>query len=402
MPRPPFHRWLRDLGALALLTALSATAAPTLGQTDAPSHARPSEMLSWTPAQQAVGLRSIDKIFATHIVRRGARVHPLPMAARQLEVTFHYNHVAYTTQSYMDAYRVSGLLVIKDGRIVLERYGLGRTARDRWNGFSVAKSITSTLVGAALADGYIKSLDDPVSRYLPELAGGAYDQVSVRQLVTMSSGVRWTETYGDPNSDVVRVGSAVAPPGLDPIVGYMRGLPSVAAPGTQFHYKSGEADLAGILVARATGKTLSDYLSEKIWRPFGMERDAVWIVDDAGFERGGCCLAMTLRDYGRYGLFMLGGGRAGGRAVVPEGWIEAATRTEIKTGYPGINYGYMWWISADGSYQANGIFGQVIDVVPAEDLVIVINAAWPKPGDAAAAGAGAAFIAAVRAAAEHP
>jgi CubicO group peptidase (beta-lactamase class C family) len=358
-------------------------------------------MLTWTPQQQAFGLRNIDKIFDTRTVRRGAAVHVLPRSPRQLDVRFDYDGVSYSTESFMHAQRVSGVLVIKDGSIVLERYGLGRSANDRWNSFSIGKSVTSSLVGAALRDGAITSLDDPVSRYLPEMAGSAYDEVSVRQLLTMTSGVRWTETYGDPNSDVVRIGSAVAAAGQDPIVAYMGDLPRVAPPGTTFHYKSGEADLAGILVARATGKPLADYLSEKVWKPFGMQSDAVWIVDGAGFARGGCCLAMTLRDYGRFGLFMLGGGEAEGRAVLPEGWAETATSTQMVTGYPGLNYGYMWWTRPDGSYQALGIFGQLLQVIRSERLVIVINSAWPKPGDAKLSGVQSAFVSAVREAASR-
>jgi CubicO group peptidase (beta-lactamase class C family) len=391
----------RVLPGLAAAFALALLAAPALGAAaPAKLQARPSDMLTWTPEQQAYGLRNIERIFVTHTVRRGRHIRPLPRARRQLAIHFDYDHVRYSAATYMRAQRLSGVLVLKHGRIILERYGLGRTAADRWNGFSVAKSVTSTLVGAAVRDGSIRSLDDPVSRYLPELAATTYDQVSVRQLITMSSGVRWTETYGDPSSDVVRIGSATAPPGQDPIVRYMGGLPRVAPPGAQFHYKSGEADLAGVLVARATGKPLADYLSEKLWRPLGMEGDAVWILDDAGFERGGCCLAMTLRDYGRYGLFMLGGGQDGdARGVLPDGWVADATHTRIVTGYPNTSYGYMWWINADGSYQAVGIYGQLIQVIPAEDLVIVINAAWPKPGDADHQAARTAFIAAVRAAA---
>jgi CubicO group peptidase (beta-lactamase class C family) len=357
-------------------------------------------MLSWTPEQQASGFRDVETLFVTRVVKHGETVHPLPTAARQLEVKFAYNQVDYSIDSYMRAQRVSGVLVLKHGRIILERYGLGRTSADRWTSFSVTKSVTSSLVGAALRDGFIQSLDDPVTRYLPEMAGSAYDDVTVRQLLTMTSGVRWTETYGDPNSDVVRIGSATAPPGQDPIVNYLSTLPRVAPPGTQFHYKSGEADLAAILVARAVGKPLADYLSEKIWKPFGMEQDAVWILDDAGFARGGCCLSMSLRDSGRYGLFMLGGGQAGGRAVLPDGWVAAATRTQVATGAPGGGgYGYLWWTNPDGSYQAVGIFGQLIQVVPAEDLVIVINAAWPSTGTRDLAAVRTAFVAAVREAA---
>lgn len=394
MARRGESAWLARALALALMVGAPLGALAGDGPAPPSRPARPSDMLTWTPAQQAYGLRNIDKIFVTHTVRHGPHVRVLPRAARQLEVRFEQGGVAYSTESFMQAQRMSGVLVLKHGRIILERYGLGRSAHDRWNGFSVAKSVTSTLVGAAVRDGAIKSLDDPVSRYLPELAGSAYDTVSVRQLVTMSSGVRWTETYGDPNADVVRIGSAVAPSGQDPIVRYMGGLPRVAPAGTQFHYKSGEADLAGVLVARATGKSLALYLSEKLWGPLGMEGDADWIVDDAGYERGGCCLAMTLRDYGRYGLFMLRGGQG---VALPPGWIADATRTEIATGYPGANYGYMWWVNADGSYQAVGIYGQLIQVIPAEDLVIVINAAWPAPGGGELQAARAAFLTAIRA-----
>jgi CubicO group peptidase (beta-lactamase class C family) len=141
-------------------------------------------------------------------------------------------------------------------------------------------------------------------------------------------------------------------------------------------------------------------LSEKIWRPFGMERDAVWIVDSAGIERGGCCLSMSLRDYGRFGLFMLGGGRAGGRAVLPADWIAQATTTRIATGAPGGGgYGFLWWTGGDGSYHANGIFGQAIDLYPGDDLVIVTNGAWPSPATRDLAARRLAFVDAVRAAA---
>jgi len=382
--------------ALALVATL--LAAPAFAE-PLPQAARPSDMLAWTPEQQAIGFRSLDRIFAHHTVRRGPRVLALPRAAHELDVSFDDKGAAYTTASYMQAHRLSGVLVLKHGRILLERYGLGRGPNDTWNGFSVTKSVTSSLVGAALRDGFIQSLDDPVTRYLPEMAGGAYDQVSVRQLVTMSSGVRWTEAYGDPSSDVIRIGSAVAPPGQDPIVAYMGALPRVAPPGSSFHYKSGETDLAAVLVARAVGRPLADYLSETIWRPFGMEHDAVWVTDTAGFERGGCCLAMTLRDFGRYGLFMLGGGRAAGRDVVAPEWVAEATGARIATGNGALDYGYLWWVGKDGSYDAIGIYGQMIAVVPSEDLVIVINADWPTAGDAAHAASRAAFVAAIRKAA---
>ena len=305
---------------------------------------------------------------------------------------------------YMASMRTSGVVVLKDGKVVLERYGLGRTAKDRWTSFSVAKSVTSILIGAAIRDGAIKSVDAPVVDYIPELKGGAYEGVTVAQLLTMTSGVRWNEDYSDPNSDVARAGVSILEPGVDPIVSYMRRLPRADPPGAKFVYKTGETDLAGVLLTNAVGKSMSAYLSERLWRPYGMERDAAWVEDPAGHERGGCCLSMTLRDYARIGQFMLDGGRAGGTRVLPEGWVEAATRRQVTfppSGEPDKGYGYFWWIH-DGAYVAEGIFGQEIFVFPKDRVVVAINSAWLKADDPADWRAQAAFAEALRAAAAEP
>jgi CubicO group peptidase (beta-lactamase class C family) len=240
----------------------------------------------------------------------------------------------------------------------------------------VAKSVTSTLVGAAIKDGKIKSLDDPITLYLPDLKASAYEGVTLRQLITMTSGVKWNEDYSDPNSDVAKVGFNTPEPGVNPVVGYMRRLPREAAPGTKFVYKTGETDLAGVLVSTAVGKPLAEYFSDKIWRPYGMEQDGVWVDDPSGHERGGCCISMTLRDYGRFGQFMLDGGKAGGVDVLPAGWVEDATAPHV-TAPP---YGYFWWLLPDG-YEAEGVFGQTVTVFPRDHLVVVINSAWPTAWD---------------------
>jgi CubicO group peptidase (beta-lactamase class C family) len=357
------------------LSAVAAVAGALAGAAFAqtPPAAMNNSILTWSPTQQAYGYRNMEKIAKTAVVRRGPKVRYLPKADRQIDPTFNVAGKTWTIAEYMAAYRVSGLLVIKDGRIVLERYGLGRAPGERWTSFSVAKSVTSTLVGAAIADGYIKSLDDPVTKYIPELKGGGYDGVNVRQLITMTSGVKWNEDYEDLNSDVAKVGLTAGEPGMNPVVSYMRHLPREAQPGSKFVYNTGQTDLAGILVSNAVGKPLAQYLSEKIWAPFGMEQDAVWVEDVAGHERGGCCMSMTLRDYGRVGLFMLEGGKAGGRRVVPAGWVADATRAHVTN--PG--YGYFWWMTP-GGYEAEGIFGQSISIFPAEHMVVVHNAAWPS------------------------
>jgi CubicO group peptidase (beta-lactamase class C family) len=179
----------------------------------------------------------------------------------------------------------------------------------------------------------------------------------------------------------------------------MRHLPRAAEPGTKWHYDTGETDMVGIMVANAVGEPLSQYLSEKVWTTYGMEQDAVWMVDASGKqERGGCCISMTLRDYARVGQFILDGGKAQGRQVVPSWWVAQATAKEIDNGAGG--YGYFWWIRGNGSYEAVGIFGQSITTFKDDRLVIVINSAWPVATSKEYSAARNAFLEALREAAK--
>ena len=376
--------------------AAALIAGPSLAQT--PIKPGTPSILTWQGDFQATGYRTIEKIYKTHTIKRGAKVHPLPKAARQIASTWSYDGKDWTIDSYMAANRVSGLLVIKDGKVLLEKYGLGRKPTDRWTSFSVAKSVTSTLVGAAIKDGKIKGLNAPVVDYIPELKGSAYEGVTVRQMLMMSSGVKWNEDYVDPNSDVAQAGTRMLEPGVDPMVSYLRKLPRANPPGTKFNYNTGETDLVGILVSNAVGKPLATYASEKIWKPFGMEEDAVWMTDLADHERGGCCISMTLRDYGRVGLFILGGGKG----ILPAGWTHEATTREIDNGEkdPTGGYGYFWWVRSADRYDAVGIFGQSITTFPKERLIIVQNAAWPKATGRELSAARNAMIEAVRKAAK--
>ena len=365
-----------------LLTALACAAVATSAlavETKPPPMG--ASILMWTPQQQEDGYRAMETLTAHKVVKRGTKVSPLPTGKALPATTVAIGGKTLSLDDYMAAYRISGLLVIQNGKVRLEKYGLNRKPNDRWTSFSVAKSVTSTLVGAAIQDGYIKSLDEPVTTYIPELKGGGYEGVSVRQLITMSSGVKWNEDYTDLNSDVAKVGSSILEPGVNPVVSYMRKLPREVTPGTRFHYSTGETDLVGILVSNAVGKPLSQYLSEKLWAPYGMEQDAIWVEDVAGHERGGCCLSITLRDYGRIGMFILGGGKAGGKQVVPVGWTKDATRQHLplSAAHPEYGgYGYFWWIKPGGEpYEALGIFGQSITTFPKDKLIIVTNSAWP-------------------------
>lgn len=357
-------------------------------------------ILRWTPEQQSEWYRALETVYQTKTIARGDTVHPLIKAERTIDPSYSHAGKDWTVDDYMRAHNVSGVLVLKDGKVLLERYGLNRKPEERWISFSVTKSVTSTLVGAAIRDGKIKSSDDPVTLYIPELKDSAYEGVTVRQLLTMSSGVKWNEDYSDPNADVARAGATIPEPGINPIVSYMRKLPRAHEPGSTFTYNTGETDLVGVLVSNAVGKSLSDYASEKLWKAYGMERDATWLVDRAGHERGGCCISMTLGDYARVGQFVLDGGMAQGKQILPDGWIGQATTPQISNGAPPSGYGYFWWTGPGGSYQASGVFGQSITIIPAERLVIVINAAWPTAVGRDLFVARSAFLNAVRAAAK--
>jgi CubicO group peptidase (beta-lactamase class C family) len=395
---------MRSIAAAAALTLAAALPAAARAA-DPPLPPGGMAVLMYTPEQQLVGYKVMEKINPNHVIRRGAHVRALPKAAGEIAPTWTWNGRAYDVTSYMAAMRTTGVLVLRDGKIVLERYALGRGPSDRWTSFSVAKSVTSTLVGAAIADGKIKSLDAPVTDYIPELKGSAYEGVTVRQLLTMTSGVKWNEDYADPKSDVAQAGQKILEPGVDPIVSYMRRLPRADPPGAKFVYKTGETDLAGILVSNAVGKPLADYLSDKIWAPYGMEQDGAWLDDPAGRQHGGCCISMTLRDYARFGQFILDGGQVGGRAVLPAGWVKDASALHVNFAGPSKpadvsaerGYGYFWWI-IPGGFAAEGVFGQQVFIYPKERLVIAVNSAWLKADDDKDWAAQSAFAEAVRAA----
>ncbi|MDR6937644.1 MULTISPECIES: serine hydrolase [unclassified Luteibacter] len=362
----------------------------------APPHARRTDVLFWNQPQREANFRAMETQYASNVVRHG-KAHPLPKGAA-LAPRFDDGQ---TLDGYMADHHVAGIMVVQDGKVRLERYGLGADATTRWTSFSVAKSFTSTLVGAALRDGAIGSLDDPVTRYIPELVAGAYRDVTVRQLLSMTSGVRWNEDYADPHSDVAMMYEGERKTGVPLLVSYMSKLPREFPAGARWVYKTGETDLIGILVTRATGKSLAAYLAEKIWIPYGMAEDAIWLKDDVdGTEAGGSGVSATLADYARLGQFLLDGGVAAGEPVLAPGWLDAATRTQASIGSPGRGYGYQWWTYDDGSYEGIGIFGQLLHVDPRRHLVIVQLAAWPVATDDAHARDRAAFVQAVNRAVE--
>ncbi|MEG2050579.1 MAG: serine hydrolase, partial [Comamonas sp.] len=370
---------LKPLKKIALGTLLALAVAGTAGWFSLDKETRgllqtvPTnrDLLFWSVPQRDAAFRALDRIpllAKANVVPVSGTPSPLPPGA-PLALTS-------DVDAYMAGQRSAALLIVQGGQLRLERYSLGFDGTGRWTSFSVAKSFTSTLVGAAVKDGFIQSLDDKVSRYIPDLQGSAYDDVSVRQLLTMTSGVQWNEDYADPHSDVARFNNHQPEPGVEALVSYMRQLPRAAPPGTRWLYSTGETNLVGTLVQQATKKPLATYLAEKIWGPAGMEQQATWIVSKTGQEIGGCCIQASPRDYARMGLFILNGAQVNGQSIVPDGWWAEASTKHADIGMPGRGYGYQWWTYDDGSYAARGIFGQGIFIDPKRQLVIVSNANW--------------------------
>ena len=266
------------------------------------------DLLFWSVPQRDAAFRALDRISLLakwHVIPASSAPKPLPQG-EPLKLPIDLD-------AYMASQRSAAIVILQDGKLRVERYGLGFDKDGRWTSFSVAKSFTSTLVGAALRDGFIKSMDDKVSDYIPDMKGSAYDDVSVRQLLTMTSGVRWNEDYADPHSDVAQFNNHKPEAGVDALVSYMRKLPREAPAGTRWHYSTGETNLVGILVNQATKKPLADYLYEKVWNPAGMEQQATWLLSKTGNEISGCCIQAATRDFARFGQFVLDGAKAGGR-----------------------------------------------------------------------------------------
>jgi CubicO group peptidase (beta-lactamase class C family) len=338
--------------SLSFITTSAALAvAPFIDPADDEKYFGPPEnQLFWTPEQQVAGYRNMARIYPSRRVAAGDAPLPLPYELKDLGgVELQLEGGGLTVDEYFGKQSVAGLLVIKNGEIVYERYGLGNTENSVWGSYSVAKSVTSMLVGAAIRDGYIVSVDEMVSDYLPRLKGSSYDQSTIRNILQMSSGVQWDEDYADPESDINSTGwwSTIGS------YQYLSNMPQESSPGELFNYNTAETNLVGTLLRSAIGNNLATYLTEKIWRPFGMESDANWLLTEpGGGEWGGCCISATLRDYGRLGLFAMNNGRlADGTPVLPEDWMDDSTAPS--KGYPG--YGYLWWLH-DEQLQRAGHF----------------------------------------------
>lgn len=325
--------------------------------------------------------RNIDQLFPVRTVARGASVSELPVALRPMDdFSFATEGTDYDLVDVIALNDVTGLLIIHQGDIVFETYQRGNDKNTRWMSMSVVKSITALLIGAAIQDGLIQDINDPIVKYLPQLENSSYDGVTVRQLLLMSSGAGWNETYTDPQSDRRQMLEAQIAQQPGGILELMAGLPRVAEPGSRWNYSTGETQVAGALLHAATGQWLADYLSQTLWKPLGMQSDANWWLESPdGLEIGGSGLSATLRDYAHIGLFMLNDGVIDGKAVLPEGWMQQAGSSHTIGGEQ-VEYGYMLWPLHARSYSAIGIFGQFVFVDPDKQLVVAMWSAQSKPG----------------------
>ncbi len=404
MTGPRRRHFLRQLASLAAFGGAT-LAAGCAQRAVRPASTYPEVIaenpLDTTSDNQAATYRNIDRLAPTRAIHRGVAAAPLMRHARDLAIdglTYAVRDRNYSLDDFMGRNRVSGLLVLKGGRVALERHAMGTGPQSRWTTFSVAKTVTSTLVGAALRDGSIASLDDEVVRYVPALADSAWVGCRIRHLLTMTSGIEWSEDYSVlRGSDLLRFAHAIGARTEGAVMALMRTRERAAPPGTVFNYSTGDSYVLGAVVAGATGGCLSDYLSRKIWAPLGMDQDAYWLLDaPGGLETGGDNISATLRDYGRFGLFFLDDGRIGGNSILPAGWREEATRPTTPVAAYGqvdddpLGFGYQWWSFPvgdgalpfhDGAFTAQGIFGQFLYVNPKEDVVAVVWSAWRSAWD---------------------
>lgn len=388
---------MRGLGKRHALVAATAIVLSWPGMSAAEDYPHASEPIGTveqiydghlTPDLAVSTFRNIDRLFPVRTIQAGDTPRDLPEAPQDIAalVSFDIDGTTYDLYDFLALDNVTGLIVLKDGAVVYETYQRGNTPDTRWMSMSVAKSITSTLVGAAIKDGHIGSLDDMVVDYVPSLKGSAYEGVSIRDILLMASGVKWNETYTDPQSDrrdLLRAQIAQEPGAAMQV---MAALPRAADPGTAHTYSTGETQVLGEIVRGAVGKPLAEYLSEKIWQPYGMEADANWWLDSPdGVEIGGSGLSATLRDFARFGQFFLEGGMIDGQPVLPEGWTEEAGKPQKLKDGTTIEYGLMWWPGwtepsiADKAFAAIGIQGQNIYINPTKNIVIATHMAQPKP-----------------------
>lgn len=300
--------------------------------------------------------------------------------ALTLPTDFQFEGNTVDVSTFLTETDTAALLVIKDGAIVFEDYWLTGGEDVTWLSMSVAKSFVSALVGIAVDEGKIDSIEDPVTKYLPDLVGSAYDGVSIKDILQMSSGARWNEDYSDPESDINRFGRIFALGGS--LNAFAATLENQRPAGTYNLYNSTDTQVLGMLLVNATGETIADYMSEKLWQPLGAESQAYWLLDSEGMEMAFGGMNATARDYAKIGELYRLGGQLNGQQIVPADWVAASVTPDAPHLMPGkdnpasdfeLGYGYQWWVPEgdEGEYSAIGVYNQFVFVNPTRSTVIV-------------------------------
>jgi CubicO group peptidase (beta-lactamase class C family) len=338
---------------------------------------------SWSAMDQVPGVLG-------QFVRRGDTVSPLPKAVVTPEIKYRYRNIGYSLDEYLERRRITGLLILKNGEIVAERYRYGRGEDARFLSFSMAKSVTSLLIGVALEKGLIASLDDPAAQYAKDLAGSAYGATPIRHLLRMSSGITFTERY-DGQDDVSKLSYSFAT-GSPSVVSVLRTFSDRHSPsGEKFVYASAETDVLGRVLTGATGRSMAELTTEWLWQPMGAERDAFWCHGRDRQAGAYFCFNATLRDWGRLGMLVARNGQAAGRQVVPADYLLDATDIARQPAAfapykatPYFGYGYQFWLHPlkERSFAFQGVHGQSVFVQPATGIVMVQTAVYAQASGA--------------------
>lgn len=362
------------------------------------------DMLNWDMKDRIVGFRNDYRSYSGDVFKH-ATPRPLKRAIRNMSQAYYtIGGRAYDLQQYINRNNVTGLMVVKNGIVVLEYYGRGNNAKTLWTSRSVGKSVVSTLVGIAIKEGKIHSLDDKIIQYNPDLAGTVWADVTIRQLLQHTSGVEWTENYEDPKSDFAQLTKCEAESQTyacvhDLVINKSR--KAYVKPGEVWSYSSGGAWLLGDILEKAVGMPIAQYLQEKIWQPYGMVSDGVWHSYEVGkHDVGAHGFNATLEDWGKFGEFVLHNGvLPDGSALLPDNWVKDArtwtrAKNSVSSAHPQGTYGYQWWnnsvpenavdvkprsgLECSESMWAMGIFGQMIMINQQQNLVIVQWSTWPE------------------------
>ncbi len=342
-------------------------------------YGNPYRVGSWSALDKVRGVN-------TRVVVRAPAPNALPKAANPATIFYRYKNNSYTINDYLGHQRATALLVLKNDEIVVEQYRYGRTEDARFLSFSMAKSVTSLLVGQALAKGAIASADDRADKYVPALAGSPYGATTVRQLLRMSSGLTFSERY-DGQDDIARLSRASAgAAGAGKPVDVLRSITDRhAAAGEKFVYSSAETDVLGRVLTGATGKNMAELTTEWLWKPMGAEHDAFWRVGVDGQEVANGGFNASLRDWGRLGLLLAHDGKAGAEQVVPREYLLDATDParqpaafRPRTATPYFGYGYQFWLMPlkARTFAMQGIHGQTVYVQPSTGIVMVLTSVW--------------------------